>query len=55
MCCSAPSISLSAFLDELPDRSVGRPVYLSGLRAASGGALPEEGEDPVQVIDRLAR
>jgi glutamate/tyrosine decarboxylase-like PLP-dependent enzyme len=43
------------FLDDLPDRSVGPPIDLASLRAALGGRLPEEGEEPVKVIDLLAR
>lgn len=43
------------FLDELPERPVGPPVDLAGLREALGGQLREESEDPVRVIDTLAR
>jgi glutamate/tyrosine decarboxylase-like PLP-dependent enzyme len=43
-----------AYLDSLPERSVGRPSDLDALRAAFGGPLPDTGEDPVAVVERLA-
>jgi glutamate/tyrosine decarboxylase-like PLP-dependent enzyme len=43
------------FLDRLPTRPVGRPVELEKLRAAIGGPLPEDGADPLEVIEGLAR
>ncbi|HSK78351.1 MAG TPA: aminotransferase class V-fold PLP-dependent enzyme [Thermoanaerobaculia bacterium] len=43
------------FLEGLPDRPVGLPVAVGDLRAALGGALPETGEDPREVVERLAR
>ena len=42
-----------AFLATVGDRPVGVPVDRNALRAALGGALPEHGEDPARVIDRL--
>ena len=39
------------FLDGLDERPVGGPVDLAALRAAMGGPLPEEGEDPAAVIE----
>ncbi len=43
------------YLSSLPDRPVGRPTDPGALRAALGGPLPDAGEDPVAVIDALAR
>jgi glutamate/tyrosine decarboxylase-like PLP-dependent enzyme len=43
------------FLDGLPDRRVGPTVSLQDLRAALGGALPERGEEPMKVLEHLAR
>ena len=43
------------YLDSLGARPVGRPVPVADLRAALGGELPEEGEPPEQVVERLAR
>jgi glutamate/tyrosine decarboxylase-like PLP-dependent enzyme len=37
------------------ERPVGVPVDRDALRAALGGPLPERGEDPVAVVERLAR
>jgi len=42
------------FLVSLPARPVGRPVDLTALRTALGGALPEDGEEPLAVIEALA-
>jgi glutamate/tyrosine decarboxylase-like PLP-dependent enzyme len=46
------------YLASLPDRPVGPTVDLPALREAmgvhGGGPLPEEGEDPIAVIERLA-
>ena len=42
-----------AFLQSLPDRHVGATATINDLRAAFGGPLPETGEDPEAVIDRL--
>jgi glutamate/tyrosine decarboxylase-like PLP-dependent enzyme len=42
------------YLDSLAERPVGPSPDLDGLRAAFGGPLPEEGEDPVRVVERLA-
>ncbi len=41
------------FLNGLPERPVGRPVNYAGLLASMGGALPCEGEDSLQVIEKL--
>jgi glutamate/tyrosine decarboxylase-like PLP-dependent enzyme len=43
------------FLERLPDRPVSRPVNLDALRVALGGPLPVSGEDPLEVIEALAR
>lgn len=42
-----------AFLGTLASRPVGVPVAPDTLRADLGGPLPERGEDPGQIIDRL--
>ena len=44
-----------AFLDGLDDRPVGRPVDLAALRAALDGPMPAAGEEPLAVIEGLAR
>ncbi len=44
----------AAYLASLAERPVGRPVDLVALRAALGGALPEDPGDPIQVIEDLA-
>lgn len=43
------------FLRGLPERRVGLAASIEDFRAALGGDLPERGEDPVEVIERLAR
>lgn len=43
-----------AFLASAAERPVGPPVDLPALRAALGGPLPERGEDPATVVERLA-
>ena len=43
------------FLEGLPHRRVGPTVPLEELRAALGGPLPEQGEDPLATVERLAR
>jgi glutamate/tyrosine decarboxylase-like PLP-dependent enzyme len=43
------------YLEGVAERPVGRPVDVRVLRSALGGALPEAGEDPLAVIERLAR
>jgi glutamate/tyrosine decarboxylase-like PLP-dependent enzyme len=43
------------FLDGLPQRRVGPVVPIEDLRAALGGPLPERGEEPLAVVERLAR
>jgi glutamate/tyrosine decarboxylase-like PLP-dependent enzyme len=43
------------FLDRLPNRPVGRPTDLEKLRAALGGPLPDGPQDPMAVIEGLAR
>ena len=44
-----------AFLAGLDERPVGRPVDLAALRTAMGGPLPADGEDPLAVVEGLAR
>jgi glutamate/tyrosine decarboxylase-like PLP-dependent enzyme len=43
------------FLEGLPERRVGAPATLEELRSSLGGPLPERGEDPLAVIESLAR
>lgn len=44
------------YLAGVDERPVGRPVDLVALRLAMGGArMPERGEDPVSVVEALAR
>src|SRR5438045_9754588 len=43
------------YLAGLADRPVGPEVDLGALRDALGGPLPETGEDPTSVIERLCR
>ena len=43
------------YLDLAPERPVGPPADLAALRAKLGGPLPERGEDPVAVVEQLAR
>ncbi len=43
------------FLRSLPERPVRVDQDVAGLRAALCGPLPEEGEDPITVIETLAR
>ncbi len=45
----------SGFLDSLPHRHVGATASIEELRAALGGPLPERGEEPLAVVERLAR
>ena len=42
------------FLNRLPDRPVSTPVDLAALRRELGGPLPDRGEDPQEVIEKLA-
>jgi glutamate/tyrosine decarboxylase-like PLP-dependent enzyme len=42
------------YLAGLSDRPVGPAVDLPALRVAMGGPLPEQGQDPTTVIERLA-
>jgi glutamate/tyrosine decarboxylase-like PLP-dependent enzyme len=44
----------SAFLRDLPERHVGARADRSALMAAMGGPLPEDGEDPLSVVEALA-
>jgi glutamate/tyrosine decarboxylase-like PLP-dependent enzyme len=44
-----------SYLDRLGERHVGGRATRSELLAALGGALPERGTDPVQVIEHMAR
>jgi glutamate/tyrosine decarboxylase-like PLP-dependent enzyme len=43
------------YLRGLPERHVGPHGNAAALRASLGGALPEAGSDPVQVVEELAR
>jgi len=43
------------FLESLPGREVGRPVDYSALLATMGGNQPENGEDPLHVIEHLTK
>jgi glutamate/tyrosine decarboxylase-like PLP-dependent enzyme len=43
------------FLDRLPNRPVGRPTDLEKLRAALGGPLPDGPQEPIAVVEELAR
>ncbi|HEY9420748.1 MAG TPA: aminotransferase class V-fold PLP-dependent enzyme [Thermoanaerobaculia bacterium] len=43
------------FLEGLPERRVGPAISIEDLRAALGGPLPEQGEDPGQIIEQLVR
>ena len=43
------------YLEGLPDRHVGATATRADLLAAMGGPLPERGEAPAAVVDRLAR
>ena len=43
------------FLDRLPTRPVGRPTELEKLRAALGGPLPDGPQDPLGIVEGLAR
>jgi glutamate/tyrosine decarboxylase-like PLP-dependent enzyme len=43
------------FLDTLPHRRVGPAVTVDELRAALGGPLPEQGEEPLVTLERLAQ
>jgi len=45
----------TAFLRSLPERPVRVDEDIAGLRAALCGPLPEQGEDPITVIEALAR
>jgi glutamate/tyrosine decarboxylase-like PLP-dependent enzyme len=42
------------YLRSLPERRVGASAGVGELRAALGGDLPAQGEDPLQTIERLA-
>jgi glutamate/tyrosine decarboxylase-like PLP-dependent enzyme len=43
------------FLSGLPDRRVGPAASVDELRSSLGGPLPEQGEDPMKVLEHLAR
>ncbi len=43
------------FLDRLPNRPVGRATDLEKLRAALGGPLPDGPQEPLAVVEGLAR
>jgi glutamate/tyrosine decarboxylase-like PLP-dependent enzyme len=44
----------SAYLSSVADRRAGSVAEYGALLAAMGGALPEEGEQPLAIIERLA-
>jgi len=43
------------YLAEMAKRPVGRPIEPDALRATLGGDLPERGEDPEVILERLVR
>ena len=43
------------YLDGVAERPVGVPIDPGVLRSALGGPIPERGEDPVRLIEALAR
>src|SRR5688572_15962121 len=43
------------FLNSLPERRVGPVIPIEELRSSLGGPLPEQGEDPGEVIESLVR
>src|SRR5262245_17326090 len=45
----------SAYLDGIARRPVGARLDLEAMRAAFGGPLPERGEAPERVLERLAK
>ena len=45
----------AAFLETLGTRAVAVPVEAEALDALLGGPLPESGEDPLEVVEALAR
>jgi glutamate/tyrosine decarboxylase-like PLP-dependent enzyme len=45
----------TAYLDGLQDRPVARPVDFAALLESLGGALPEEPEDAIDVVERLSQ
>src|SRR6476646_11400826 len=44
-----------AFLDTVPTRPAGPSATVAEVAAALGGPLPQQGADPVAVVDQLAR
>src|SRR6476646_10865359 len=44
-----------AFLDTVPTRPAGPSATVAEVAAALGGPLPQQGSDPVAVVDQLAR
>jgi glutamate/tyrosine decarboxylase-like PLP-dependent enzyme len=44
----------SAYLSSVADRRVGSVADYGALLAAMGGALPQDGEEPLAIIERLA-
>jgi glutamate/tyrosine decarboxylase-like PLP-dependent enzyme len=44
-----------AYLDGLRDRPVGRPVDYAALLRNMGGALPQEPEDAIRVVEQLSK
>ena len=40
-----------AFLEQLPERHVGARATSSEIAATLGGPLPEDGTDPVEVVE----
>ena len=45
----------TAFLETLPERPVARPIAAAKLREAFSDTLPEDGTDPLAVVEALAR
>src|SRR5690349_20967138 len=43
-----------AYLEGVAARHVGGTSTVAALRAALGGPVPEEGDDPVRVLEQLA-
>lgn len=44
-----------SYLDGLPQRPVGARLAVEPMRGAFGGPLPERGEAPLEVLERMAR
>jgi glutamate/tyrosine decarboxylase-like PLP-dependent enzyme len=50
---NATAAHAADFLESLDERAIAQPVDTDELRARLGGALPEDGAEPREVIDRL--